>query len=243
MPSDRDDAVDELRRELRASLDMNLTPAVVEAGSRPVGEDNLEILQAWNRRLVDGGWAAPSWPVEHGGRGAGVAEQLAYLEEMNRVRAPGPVNVIGVANIAPAIMHFGTDEHRPEEAGLLLVGAEVHDRRRDVGDADDVDRARRPDPVHLLQVGQLLGHPRAPSAVLDGPRRRRPTAVDEPAVPRLQDLQVVLADRTRPRPRRRPGSGSCRARPAARVAVRRPHRHGRRASATVPVSPRPGRGR
>ena len=118
-------AVDDLRRELRVWLDANLTPDVVDAASRPVGEDNLAVLRAWNRRLVDGGWAAPSWPVEHGGRGAGVAEQVAYLEEMNRVRAPGPVNVIGVANIAPAIMHFGTEEQKARFLGPMLRGDEI----------------------------------------------------------------------------------------------------------------------
>jgi alkylation response protein AidB-like acyl-CoA dehydrogenase len=120
-----DAAVDDLRRDLRAWLATNLTPAVVEAASRPVGEDNLAELQAWNRKLVDGGWAAPSWPVEHGGRGAGVAEQVAYLEEMSRARAPGPVNVIGVANIAPAIMHFGTDAQKERYLGPMLSGDEI----------------------------------------------------------------------------------------------------------------------
>ena len=67
---------------------------------------------AWNRTLADGGWAAPAWPAEYGGRDAGVAEQLVYLEEMSRARAPGPVNQIGVSNIAPAIMQFGTDEQK-----------------------------------------------------------------------------------------------------------------------------------
>ena len=32
---------------------------------------------------------------------------MTYLEKTNRVRAPGPVNAIGVSNKAPAIMHFG----------------------------------------------------------------------------------------------------------------------------------------
>ncbi len=116
---------DGFRDELRGWLDAHLTPAVVEAGSRPVDEANLEGLRAWNRTLADGGWAAPSWPVEHGGRDAGVDEQVVYLEEMNRVRAPGPVNVIGVANIAPAIMHFGTDEQQQRFLPAMLRGDEI----------------------------------------------------------------------------------------------------------------------
>jgi alkylation response protein AidB-like acyl-CoA dehydrogenase len=99
---------------------------VVEAGERHDMEgETLEILQGWNRTLADGGWAAPAWPVEHGGRNAGVAEQLAYLEETNRVRAPGPVNVIGVSNIAPAIMSYGTPEQQSRFLRPMLRGDEI----------------------------------------------------------------------------------------------------------------------
>ena len=97
----------------------------MEAGGRPVDEANLAILQAWNATLVDGGWAAPSWPVEHGGRNASVAEQVVYLEEMNQARAPGVVNVIGVSNIAPAIMQFGTDEQKARFLEPMLRGVEI----------------------------------------------------------------------------------------------------------------------
>ena len=113
------------RAELRAWLEDNLTPEVVEAGGHQIEGESLEVLRAWNRTLADGGWAAPSWPVEHGGRGAGVPEQLAYLEETNRVRAPGPVNVIGVSNIAPAIMQFGTPEQQERFLQPMLRGDEI----------------------------------------------------------------------------------------------------------------------
>ncbi len=85
----------------------------------------LDLLRDWNRTLADGGWAAPAWPVEFGGRGAGVGEQLAYLEEMSRARAPGPVNVIGVSNIAPAIMQFGTPEQQARFLQPMLRGDEI----------------------------------------------------------------------------------------------------------------------
>ncbi len=116
---------DAFRAELRAWLSDHLTPEVVEAGERQVEGGSLDVLRAWNRTLADGGWAAPSWPVEHGGRGAGVDEQLAYLEETNRVRAPGPVNVIGVSNIAPAIMQFGTPEQQERFLQPMLRGDEI----------------------------------------------------------------------------------------------------------------------
>lgn len=114
-----------MRAELRAWLADHLTPEIVEAGARQVDGCELDLLRAWNRTLADDGWAAPAWPVEYGGRGAGVAEQLVYLEEMSRVRAPAPVNVIGVSNIAPAIMHFGTDWQRERYLRPMLRGDEI----------------------------------------------------------------------------------------------------------------------
>ena len=116
---------DAFRVELRAWLSEHLTPEVAEAGADHITKDNLELLRTWNRTLADGGWAAPAWPVEHGGRDADVAEQLAYLEEMSRARAPGPVNVIGVSNIAPAIMHFGTHEQQERFLRPMLRGDEI----------------------------------------------------------------------------------------------------------------------
>ena len=116
--------VDQFRKELRTFLEDNLTPEIVAAGHHSV-ERNLEVLRAWNRTLADGGWAAPSWPVEHGGRAAGVPEQLAFMEETSRLRAPGPVNVIGVSNIAPAIMAVGTPEQQERFLQPMLRGDEI----------------------------------------------------------------------------------------------------------------------
>jgi len=114
------------RRELAQWLEANLTSEVVEAG-RGVSDDadGLEVLRDWNRLLADAGWAAVSWPGRYGGRDAGVAEQLAWHEEMARAKAPGPVNVIGVSNIAPAIMAVGTDEQRERFLRPMLRGDEI----------------------------------------------------------------------------------------------------------------------
>ena len=117
--------LDAFRDELRTWLGDHLSDDVVRAGRRPVEGATLEVLRSWNRTLADGGWAAPSWPAAHGGRDAGVDEQLVYLEEMNRVRAPGPVNVIGVSNIAPAIMHFGSAGQKERFLAPMLRGDEI----------------------------------------------------------------------------------------------------------------------
>jgi alkylation response protein AidB-like acyl-CoA dehydrogenase len=60
--------------------------------------------------MADAGWAAVSWPEEYGGRGATPLEQLVFVEETAQARAPMPVNIIGLNNIAPAIMRYGSEE-------------------------------------------------------------------------------------------------------------------------------------
>ncbi|MBV9720533.1 MAG: acyl-CoA dehydrogenase family protein [Mycobacterium sp.] len=105
--------VEHFRSELRDWLSANLTDELI-AARRPAGYDDatFEKLRTWNRTMADAGWAAVSWPREYGGRGATVLEQLVYTEETTRARAPLPLNVIGMNNIAPAIMQYGTESQK-----------------------------------------------------------------------------------------------------------------------------------
>ena len=116
-----------LRSELRSWLEAHLTPDV-KAG---LGGDNhndaasWDARRGWNATLVDAGWGAIAWPERFGGRDAGLLEQLAYNEEMARVGAPGPVNAIGVANIAPAIMSVGTPDQQDRYLRPMLRGDDI----------------------------------------------------------------------------------------------------------------------
>lgn len=115
------------RADLRAWLDEHYTPEVARAIG-PAGDDGDDAWtarRAWNAELVDAGHAAIGWPVEHGGRGAGLAAQLVHAEEMARAGAPGPVNAIGVSNIAPAIMAHGTPEQQARHLRPMLRGDEI----------------------------------------------------------------------------------------------------------------------
>ena len=107
--------VEQFRKELRAWLAANLTDDV-KAADRRRGRDPqaFDTLRSWDAAVADAGWGAVSWPAEYGGRGATVLEQLAYAEETTRARAPMPLNVIGMNNIAPAIMQYGTDDQKSE---------------------------------------------------------------------------------------------------------------------------------
>jgi alkylation response protein AidB-like acyl-CoA dehydrogenase len=108
--------VQAFRDQLRAWLAGNLTDEVRDATSRRGRDDDgaLAVLRAWDRKMADAGWAAISWPVDYGGRGATALEQLVFTEETIAAGAPTPVNVIGINNIAPAIMEYGTEQQKRE---------------------------------------------------------------------------------------------------------------------------------
>lgn len=99
----------EIRQWLRQNLDENLRGQNTRGA---LTTEQLDNLRRWNRKLADAGYAAIAWPVEYGGRGAGVMEQVVLAEEMQRAEAPSALNPIGLANIAPSIMTWGTEEQK-----------------------------------------------------------------------------------------------------------------------------------
>jgi alkylation response protein AidB-like acyl-CoA dehydrogenase len=114
------------RSSLVEWLSENLTTDVLEAERATTGgESLLPVLRAWNTRLADARWAAVAWPARYGGRDATQDEQLVYHEEMVRAGAPGPLNTIGVSNIAPAIMLLGTEEQQERFLRPMLRGDEI----------------------------------------------------------------------------------------------------------------------
>jgi alkylation response protein AidB-like acyl-CoA dehydrogenase len=114
------------RAELRAWLASHLTDEVrAHARGAADSDEAFEALRAWNAVLFEAGYAAVAWPREHGGRDADLEEQLAYNEEMAWAGAPGPVNAIGVANIAPAIMAYGSEEQQQRFLRPMLRGDEI----------------------------------------------------------------------------------------------------------------------
>jgi alkylation response protein AidB-like acyl-CoA dehydrogenase len=120
-------AAEAFRKEFRAWLDANLPPDLRVVGSslEMSDRDALERLRDWNRTLADARYAAIAWPEEWGGRGAGVMEQVVFAEEMDRAHAPGTVNVIGLSNIAPAIIEHGTDEQKRRLLPRMLRGDDI----------------------------------------------------------------------------------------------------------------------
>jgi alkylation response protein AidB-like acyl-CoA dehydrogenase len=81
---------------------------------------------AWQRKLYDAGYAGLAWPVEAGGRGLPITQQLVYLEEYSRADAPYiSVNFVGAMHAGPTLIHEGTDAQRAFHLPRILRGDDV----------------------------------------------------------------------------------------------------------------------
>jgi alkylation response protein AidB-like acyl-CoA dehydrogenase len=83
------------------------------AGLRGVGgpgreHEAFDERLAWERHLSAAGWTCLGWPVEHGGRGATLAQQVAFHEEYARADAPARVNHFGEHLLGPTLIAFGS---------------------------------------------------------------------------------------------------------------------------------------
>lgn len=67
---------------------------------------------AWERHLAAEGWNCVGWPVEHGGRGATLEEQVVFHEEYARAGGPARVSHLGQELLGPTLIAFGTPDQQ-----------------------------------------------------------------------------------------------------------------------------------
>ena len=110
------------QEEVRAFLRENLTPELTDAGRRvtSVFLDPAFTLP-WQRILNRRGWAAPSWPVAHGGPGWTEMQRYIFAAECTRANAPS-LAPMGLRMVGPCIMRYGTDEQKRTLLPRLLSG-------------------------------------------------------------------------------------------------------------------------
>ena len=120
---------DEAQADLRARLRHWLAATVPALPERPPREDhqrNRHYDLDWQRRLFDAGFAGLDWPTEFGGQGGTAAEQLIFLEESGRARAPGVgVNLVGLMHAGPTLVAMAPDEIRRRLVPPILRGDNV----------------------------------------------------------------------------------------------------------------------
>jgi alkylation response protein AidB-like acyl-CoA dehydrogenase len=103
---------------------------VLPALPPPPGRDDWPARRrydtAWQRMLFEAGYAGVDWPAAHGGLGASPTEQLIFLAETARARAPYVgANFVGLLHAGPTLIVEGTDEQRARHLPRILRGDEV----------------------------------------------------------------------------------------------------------------------
>jgi len=106
--------------ELSAFLDQELPAFQQQWGTDRGFQARLD----WQRRLHRGGWVAPSWPVELGGRALGVADRVACDLVLGQRKAPTIAGILGVNNVGPTLAACGTEEQRAH-LPRILSGDEI----------------------------------------------------------------------------------------------------------------------
>ncbi len=105
--------LESFRRELRAWLEVNVPDRLRSENVVTLDEvERVLALRAWQKMLAGGRWVGIGWPTEYGGRGAGIPEQIVYVEEMARARAPEVIGNLGIAIAGPPIIAFGTEAQK-----------------------------------------------------------------------------------------------------------------------------------
>lgn len=116
--------VEELREQAHTWLAAN-----AEHGPRDYGAilppELVDQGVAWQRRLVDAGWAGIHWPTEWGGKGLTPQHNAVWIEECARAGVPPFINMVGIVLAGQAIMRFGTEQQQAAHLRQTLAADQV----------------------------------------------------------------------------------------------------------------------
>jgi alkylation response protein AidB-like acyl-CoA dehydrogenase len=107
--------------EIRAWLSDNLELASAHASL----DEEIAWGRAWQAKLAKDRWVGIHWPREYGGRGASPVQVAIFNMEYARSRARQPVNRVGVNNVGPTILAFGTDAQKQRWLAGILDASEI----------------------------------------------------------------------------------------------------------------------
>ena len=78
----------------------------------PADDSGWEIRREWERLLARDKWLNISWPVEYGGRGGTMTQDIIFQVEHAAARAPYWVGVHGRDLFGPTLLEFGSAEQK-----------------------------------------------------------------------------------------------------------------------------------
>lgn len=116
----------EFRAKARKWLEENRPQTMSDRGfALPIDEESIRVSREWQRKLYEGGYLGISWPKDYGGQGLTIIESAIFNEEMARVRAPAPLNELGLSMGGPTILEHGTEEQKKRFVRKILTCEEV----------------------------------------------------------------------------------------------------------------------
>jgi alkylation response protein AidB-like acyl-CoA dehydrogenase len=104
----------EFQDEVRTWLAEHLVGEFTEhrgVGS-PTDDTAWDVRVEWERELSKGNWLGLTWPVEYGGRGLGLAQEIVFEYEYARAAAPARVNTQALELLGPTLLAFGSEEQK-----------------------------------------------------------------------------------------------------------------------------------
>lgn len=108
------------RHEIRAFFRENLPEEIRRTmmTGLPIGR---ELADRWHKVLLAKGWAAPTWPKEHGGTGWSLKRQYIFEQERVAAWAPGPL-IFNIDMVGPLFIRYGTPAQNARFLPRVLSG-------------------------------------------------------------------------------------------------------------------------
>ena len=110
------------RAEVRVWLEENLPPDWFTPGFSMSDDERKAFNQTWTDTLFAGGWICAGWPVEYGGKGLSLLQQVVLTEEFAKAGAPMRADFFGDTLVGPTILQWGTEEQKKEFIPDILQG-------------------------------------------------------------------------------------------------------------------------
>ncbi len=113
-----------VRAEVRPWMEANAAHFGSGTGHQQMGDSDEYIAAArqWQTTLDSGGWGAPAWAPELGGRGFGPSEVRVVKQEELRFAVPAGAFHVALSMVGPTIMQYGTRAQREQFLGGMRRG-------------------------------------------------------------------------------------------------------------------------
>jgi alkylation response protein AidB-like acyl-CoA dehydrogenase len=91
----------------------------------PTDDTAWDVRIAWERELSKANWLGLTWPMQYGGRGLGLAEEIIFEYEYARAAAPARVNTQALDLLGPTLLAFGSETQKRRFLPKILAVEEM----------------------------------------------------------------------------------------------------------------------